>query len=144
MRLPERLWSIGRSCHRRGWRPLARIATGLNWLIHKCLLPSSAQVGAGLILEHHALGIVVHPQVTIGDHCRIYHHVTLASESAIGSATGIHIGNRVTIGAHSIVIARSNQNLTIGDGATVGAGSVVTHDIPPGEVWAGNPARPLH
>ena len=29
----------------------------------------------------------------------------------------------------------------IGAGAIVGAGSVVTKDIPPGEIWAGNPAR---
>jgi len=31
--------------------------------------------------------------------------------------------------------------VTIGTGAMVGAGSVVTKDIPPGEIWAGNPAR---
>lgn len=31
--------------------------------------------------------------------------------------------------------------VTIGAGALVGAGSVVTKDIPPGEIWAGNPAR---
>ena len=31
--------------------------------------------------------------------------------------------------------------VTIGAGAIVGAGSVVTKDIPPGEIWAGNPAR---
>lgn len=144
MRLPERLWSIGRACRHRRLSPIARLATGLNFFLHKCLLPSSARVGTGLILEHHALGIVIHPQVTIGDDCRIYHHVTLAAESAIGSATGILIGNRVTIGAHTIVIARSNQNLTIGNGATIGAGSVVIHDVPAGEVWAGNPAHRLH
>ena len=31
--------------------------------------------------------------------------------------------------------------VTIGAGAIVGAGSVVTKDVPPGEIWAGNPAR---
>lgn len=31
--------------------------------------------------------------------------------------------------------------VTIGAGAMVGAGSVVTKDVPPGEIWAGNPAR---
>jgi acetyltransferase-like isoleucine patch superfamily enzyme len=33
--------------------------------------------------------------------------------------------------------------VTIGEGAMVGAGSVVTHDVPPGIVVAGNPARPI-
>ena len=31
--------------------------------------------------------------------------------------------------------------LTIGEGAMIGAGSVVTKDVPAGELWIGNPAR---
>jgi serine acetyltransferase len=115
----------------------------LNYMLHKCLLPAEAEVGNGLILEHYALGLVMHPQVKIGNRCRIYHHVTLAAESVIGSEHFIILGDDVTIGAHSIVIARSNSSLTIGDGATLGAGSVLTKSIPAGEVWAGNPARRL-
>ena len=40
---------------------------------------------------------------------------------------------------------RSNifSGVTIGVGAVVGAGSVVTHDIPPYEIWAGNPAKKI-
>lgn len=33
--------------------------------------------------------------------------------------------------------------VTIGEGATVAMGSVVLHDVPPGELWGGNPCRPL-
>lgn len=33
------------------------------------------------------------------------------------------------------------NSVTIGEGAIVGAGSIVTKDIPPYQVWAGNPAR---
>ena len=95
------------------------------------------------MLEHLALGVIIHPQVEIGSNCRIYHHVTLASESFLGSPFKIVLGNDVTIGAHSIVVGRSNTNLTIGDGSFLGAGAVLTKNIPPGEVWAGNPAKKL-
>jgi serine acetyltransferase len=142
-RTPEQLWALSRRLHRLGLRGPARLVKTWNYLLHKCLLPAEAEVGKDVSLEHYALGIVIHPQVRIGDRCQIYHHVTLAAESAIGSEHFIVLGNNVVIGAHSIVVARSNTSLTIGDGAVLGAGSVLTKSIPAGEVWAGNPARPL-
>ena len=33
--------------------------------------------------------------------------------------------------------------ITIGKGATIGAGSMVTRDVPPGDTWVGNPALPI-
>jgi serine O-acetyltransferase len=142
-RPPEQLWALSRQLHARGLIRLARVVKTVNWMIHKCLLPAEAEVGQGVILEHYALGIVIHPQVEIGSNCRIYHHVTLASETWIGSPFKIRLGNNVTIGAHSIVVGRSNTDLTIGDGSVLGAGSVLTKSIPPGEVWVGNPAKKL-
>ena len=47
------------------------------------------------------------------------------------------IGNDVWIGTRVLI----RPGITIGDGAVVGMGSVVTKDIGPYEVWAGNPAR---
>lgn len=47
------------------------------------------------------------------------------------------IGNDVWIGAKCLI----KGGVTIGDGAIVGMGSVVTKDIPPYEVWGGNPAH---
>jgi serine O-acetyltransferase len=142
-RLHEQLWALSRSFHARGLVHVARGFKTLNWMIHKCLLAAEAQVGENVILEHYGLGIVIHPQVKIGSNCRIYHHVTLASETWIGSPHWIRLGNDVTIGAHSIVVARSNSDLSIGDGSCLGAGAVLTKNIPPGEIWVGNPARKL-
>lgn len=42
-----------------------------------------------------------------------------------------------SIGANSTIL----PGITIGEGAMIGAGSVVTKDIPSGEIWLGNPAR---
>ena len=47
------------------------------------------------------------------------------------------IGNDVWIGAKCLI----KGGITIGDGAIIGMGSVVTHDVPPYEIWAGNPAK---
>lgn len=51
----------------------------------------------------------------------------------------VTVGNNVWIGAGAIVL----PGRTIGDGAIVGAGSVVTRDVAPGMTVAGNPARPI-
>lgn len=47
------------------------------------------------------------------------------------------IGNDVWIASHAMV----KGGVSIGDGAVIGMGSIVTKDIPPYEVWAGNPAK---
>ena len=48
-----------------------------------------------------------------------------------------YIGNDVWIGAHVLI----KSGVKISDGAVIGMGSVVTKDIGPYEIWAGNPAR---
>jgi len=82
-------------------------------------------------------------QVTIGDYvliswdCNILEnnfHTT--TDGGIKSAP-ITIGDRVWIGCRVIILA----GVTIGEGSVVAAGSVVTRDVPPGTLVAGNPAR---
>ncbi|MGU8384194.1 CatB-related O-acetyltransferase [Clostridium perfringens] len=47
------------------------------------------------------------------------------------------IENDVWIGSKCLI----KSGITIGNGAIIGMGSVVTHDVPPYEIWAGNPAH---
>ena len=69
--------------------------------------------------------------VVIGEDCEI------APMSAIaGHCT---IGDRVRMGVGVMI----RPYVTVGDGARLGAGAVVVGDVPAGEVWVGNPARPL-
>ncbi len=68
----------------------------------------------------------------------IYTHDHLVESPLEVTASAVQIGNDVYIGARTIIL----QNVqTIGPAAYIGAGSVVTKDVPAGEVWAGNPAR---
>jgi len=53
------------------------------------------------------------------------------------SSAPIVIGDDVFVGANSIVL----KGITIGDRSIIGAGSVVSKNIPPDEIWAGNPIK---
>jgi acetyltransferase-like isoleucine patch superfamily enzyme len=73
--------------------------------------------------------------------------VVLTHDDVVGDyatiASGVRLGGgvRVAAGAYLGAGALVREGLTIGAGSLVGLGSVVLHDVPAGEVWAGNPAR---
>lgn len=62
-----------------------------------------------------------------------------ARRQGLESGKPIRIGEDVWIGGGAILL----PGITVGDGAVIGAGSVVTHSVPPGATVAGNPAHPL-
>ena len=93
------------------------------------------------VFTNYNLTILDVCQVTIGDRTLIGPNVSIPEDRATGWEYGgpIHIGNDVWLGGSCVVLA----GVTIGDGAVVAAGSVVTRDVPPNTVVAGNPARVL-
>ena len=83
--------------------------------------------------------------VTLGDGCLVGHNVvfaTLDHDKRPGrrgdmTAAPIVVGKDVWIGAHATIL----KGVTIGDGAIIAAGAVVTRDVPPNTIAAGVPAR---
>jgi serine O-acetyltransferase len=105
-------------------------------------LPSALSAGPGLLLVH-GWGIVVNKDARIGSNATLFNGVVIGRKDTI-SSTGREteypfIGDDVWIGPHAIIIG----GVRIGDGAIVGAGSVVTKDVPAHCIVAGNPARIL-
>jgi len=88
--------------------------------------------------------IEIGDNVMIGGSCKIwdsdFHPLNpesrLANPNEEYVTRPIRIHNNVFIGGCSIVL----KGVTIGEGAIIGAGSVVSRDVPAGEIWAGNPA----
>ena len=86
-------------------------------------------------------------QVTIGDHtligpktqilCADHHRDAAKRRQGLECALPVTIGADVWIGAAALIL----PGVTIGNGAIVGAGSVVTRDVAPGAIVTGNPAR---
>ena len=67
----------------------------------------------------------------IGDDCEI------APLTSVGGH--VELGNGVRVGQGAVF----KPFVKVGDGARIGMGAVVTKNVPAGETWVGNPARPL-
>ncbi|MDR3572100.1 MAG: DapH/DapD/GlmU-related protein [Candidatus Pacebacteria bacterium] len=122
------LWIIARLLHR-----FAQAKAGID-------LSSGLLAGHGLLLVH-GWGIVVNKNALIGSNVTLFNGVVIGRKDTIlptGRETEYPvIGNDVWIGPHAIIIGA----VRIGDGAIIGAGSIVTKDVPSRCVVVGNPAR---
>jgi len=115
---------------------------GQNCLIGPFVeIQKNVRIGNGVRIQSHSF---ICEGVTIEDDCFISHGVMTTNDlypkvrNPRWKALRTHIGRGAAIGSHATLLP-----VRIGKGAMVGAGSVVTRDIPPGEIWAGNPARRL-
>jgi serine O-acetyltransferase len=100
-------------------------------------LAPEAEIAADARFHHHALGVVIHPCVRVGRRVQIQHHVLLGADVPLASAQRMDVGDDVHIGAYAILLGP----ITVGEGAVIGAGAVVTRSVPAGATVVGNPGR---
>ena len=110
------------------------------------VLGSTVAVGAGSII---LAGTVATSDVRIGRHVVLMPRVVLTHDDvledystlAAGAALAgtVHVGAEAYLGTNSTV----RENLSIGRGAVLGMAAALIADLPAGQTWAGNPARPL-
>ena len=95
-------------------------------------MPRSVHAGYGLLIAHGG-PMVINGTTRMGDNCNLYHIVNIGS--AYDKAA--ELGNEVYVGPHTCLV----ENVKIGDGVTIGTGSIVIRDADAGMTIAGNPAR---
>jgi len=96
----------------------------------------AAKMGHGILLDH-ATGLVIGETAVVGNNVSILQSVTLGG-------TGKEEGDRHPKIADGVLISAGAKilgNIRVGEGAKVGAGSVVLEDVPPHVTVAGVPAK---
>lgn len=103
----------------------ANVKFGRNIII----MPGCLMMSAGGITIDDDVQIAANVQLISNNHDLVNRHVITCKP--------VHICRRAWIGAGTTIL----PGVTIGENAVVGAGSVVTHDVEPDTIVAGNPAR---
>lgn len=97
---------------------------------HHCTVAAKQSIEIG----HDCL---IAEMVSIRDHDHAFEDFTIPIRDQGSTCAPVRIGNNVWLAARVVVV----KGVTIGDGAIVGAGAVVTKDIPAGAIAVGVPAR---
>lgn len=130
-RLAHALWN-------RGFRLAARVLSTLVRMVTGVEIHPAAEIGRRCVIDHGA-GVVIGETAEIGDDVLMYHGCTLGGDANHRGKRHPTIGNDVVLGANATLIGA----ISVGDGAAVGAGSVVVSPVPAGTTVAGNPATPI-
>ena len=119
------------------------IGAMLRIVYHFFLMAGGVSIGKGTMISLGAKIDLRRGKIYIGDYCTITHGVVILSHDAAAAMLGkksediTRIEDHVFVGVNSVILA----GITVGRYAIIGAGSVVTSNIPAYSVAMGNPAR---
>ncbi|WAC71245.1 serine O-acetyltransferase [Roseateles sp. SL47] len=131
------LHRFAHGCWVRGFRWLGRFTSHVARFLTGIEIHPGATIGRRVFIDH-GMGIVIGEMAEIGDECTIYQGVTLGGTSLVkGAKRHPTLERGVIVGANACVLG----GFTVGEGARVGSGAVVTKPVPAGATAVGNPAR---
>jgi len=132
------LWlhRIAHSLWQHRLRFAARLVSHINRFLTNIEIHPGAKIGRRFFIDHGA-GVVIGETAEIGDDVIMYQGVVLGGTSLKKEKRHPTVGNNVVIGSGAVVLGP----ITIGDGARIGAGSVVVKSVPPDTTVVGVPGR---
>jgi serine O-acetyltransferase len=98
----------------------------------------AAVIGTEFFIDHGS-GVVIGETARIGDRVTLYQGVTLGGTGFQRGKRHPTLGDNVTVGSGAKLLGP----IAVGDGAKVGANTVVVEDVPPGATVVGNPGHPV-
>jgi len=110
---------------------LTRSVTGVE--IHP-----AARIGREFFIDHGS-GVVIGETAEIGERVTLYQGVTLGGTGFQRGKRHPTLGDNVTVGSGAKLLGP----IAVGDGAKIGANTVVVEDVPPGATVVGNPGHPV-
>ena len=132
----RQLHRVAHALHRRRVPLVPRLISHLNRGLTGIEIHPGARIGEGLFIDH-GMGVVIGETAEIGDNVTLYQGVTLGGTSRLRHKRHPTLRNGVVVGAHAQLIGA----VEVGEGARVGAGSVVIKDVPPYSTVVGVPGR---
>jgi len=132
----RQLHRLAHGMHRRGLRLPARLISHLGRAVTGIEIHPGARIGEKFFIDH-GMGVVIGETSVIGDNCHLFQGVTLGGTSTKRAKRHPTLGKSVVVGAGAKVIGA----VTIGDGAKIGAGSVVVTNVPPNATVVGVPGH---
>ena len=117
-------------------RFFARLLSHFTRFLTAIEIHPGAVIGRRFFIDHGA-GVVIGETAEIGDDVLMYQGVVLGGTTLEKKKRHPTIGNNVVIGAAAVLLGP----ITVGDGARIGANSVVVGSVPPGAVVVGVPGR---
>lgn len=119
--------------------PKAKIGTGCN-ICANVLIENEVIVGNNVTVKSGVQlwdGVTLEDNVFVGPNVTFTNDLLPRSKNPDWKLSKTVVKKGASIGANATIIC----GITIGEGSMIGAGSVVTKDVPAGEIWVGNPAK---